>query len=188
MTRKDYALLAVAAVALWIASCSSNSSNGKAAKAPEKPIFFVSVTGDGEDDPQRTDMALKLAGFALEENREVVLFFNVKGVHLPTKDFPADRKFKDDAPLKSQLEKLIEKFAGGPVGLNSLAVALGEDSNTLEEVYEPFLIQEGFLMRTPRGRVTTPRAYRRFGYRMPEEMAGPDGTGPEGVQSSLFEE
>jgi len=111
MTRKDYALLAVAAVALWIASCSSNSSNGKAAKAPEKPIFFVSVTGDGEDDPQRTDMALKLAGFALEENREVVLFFNVKGVHLPTKDFPADRKFKDDAPLKSQLEKLIEKGA-----------------------------------------------------------------------------
>jgi len=86
------------------------------------------------------------------------------------------------------LKTIIEKFEGGPVGLNSLAVALGEDALTLEEVYEPFLIQEGFLMRTPRGRVTTARAYRRFGYRMPEEMAGPDGTGPEGVQSSLFEE
>jgi len=81
------------------------------------------------------------------------------------------------------LKTIIEKFEGGPVGLNSLAVALGEDALTLEEVYEPFLIQEGFLMRTPRGRVTTPRAYRRFGYEMPEEMKEPGAS-----QSSLFEE
>ena len=65
------------------------------------------------------------------------------------------------------LRALLEKFDGGPVGLSSLAVALGEDTGTLEEVYEPFLIQEGFLMRTPRGRVATPRAYRRFGYTPP---------------------
>jgi Holliday junction DNA helicase RuvB len=65
------------------------------------------------------------------------------------------------------LKTLIEKFEGGPVGLNSLAVALGEDTATLEEVYEPFLIQEGFLMRTPRGRAATARAYRRFGYTPP---------------------
>ncbi|TVR64530.1 MAG: Holliday junction branch migration DNA helicase RuvB [Gemmatimonadales bacterium] len=65
------------------------------------------------------------------------------------------------------LRALLEKFDGGPVGLSSLAVALGEDTGTLEEVYEPFLIQEGFLMRTPRGRVATPRAYRRFGYAPP---------------------
>ena len=56
------------------------------------------------------------------------------------------------------LKTIIEKFEGGPVGLNSLAVALGEDVSTLEEVYEPFLIQEGFLMRTTRGREATPRA------------------------------
>jgi Holliday junction DNA helicase RuvB len=78
------------------------------------------------------------------------------------------------------LKTIIEKFEGGPVGLNSLAVALGEDSSTLEEVYEPFLIQEGFLMRTPRGREATPRAFRRFGYHRP----GPDSES----QSSLFEE
>ena len=65
------------------------------------------------------------------------------------------------------LKTIIEKFEGGPVGLNSLAVAMGEDSMTLEEVYEPFLIQEGFLQRSPRGRVATPRAYRRFGYTPP---------------------
>jgi Holliday junction DNA helicase RuvB len=78
------------------------------------------------------------------------------------------------------LKTLIEKFEGGPVGLQTLAVALGEDVSTLEEVYEPFLIQEGFIMRTPRGRVATVRAYERFGYKAPWE------DGPGGSQSSLF--
>jgi Holliday junction DNA helicase RuvB len=77
------------------------------------------------------------------------------------------------------LKTIIEKFEGGPVGLNSLAVALGEDASTLEEVYEPFLIQEGFLMRTPRGREATARAFRRLGYTRP-------GPGTD-AQSSLFE-
>ncbi|MEJ2540585.1 MAG: Holliday junction branch migration DNA helicase RuvB [Gemmatimonadota bacterium] len=69
---------------------------------------------------------------------------------------------------------LIEKFDGGPVGLSSLAVALGEDTATLEEVYEPFLIQEGFLMRSPRGRVATGRAYERFGFAPPRPPAETD--------------
>ena len=68
------------------------------------------------------------------------------------------------------LKTLIEKFEGGPVGLNSLAVAMGEDATTLEEVYEPFLIMEGFLKRTAQGRVATPRAFRRFGYTLPKDM------------------
>ena len=67
------------------------------------------------------------------------------------------------------LRTIIEKFGGGPVGVASLAVALGEDAGTLEEVYEPFLIQEGLLMRSPRGRIATPRAYERFGYVEPGE-------------------
>lgn len=58
---------------------------------------------------------------------------------------------------------IIDKFSGGPVGLNTIATALGEDSGTLEEVYEPFLIQEGFLKRTPRGREVTDLAYRHLG-------------------------
>lgn len=62
---------------------------------------------------------------------------------------------------------LIEKFSGGPVGISTLAVAVGEDSGTLEEVYEPFLIQQGFLQRTPRGRMATPLAYRHMGMSPP---------------------
>lgn len=57
---------------------------------------------------------------------------------------------------------LIEKFGGGPVGLANLSVSVGEDAGTIEEVYEPYLILEGFLQRTPRGRIATPRAYRHF--------------------------
>lgn len=72
------------------------------------------------------------------------------------------------------LRALIEHFEGGPVGLNTLAVAIGEDPGTLEEVYEPFLIQNGLLMRTPRGRVATALAYRRFGHVPPERGDQPN--------------
>jgi holliday junction DNA helicase RuvB len=65
------------------------------------------------------------------------------------------------------LTTIIEKFGGGPVGLGTVAVAVGEDAGTLQEVYEPFLIQQGFLERTPRGRCATALAYRRFGLTPP---------------------
>ena len=64
---------------------------------------------------------------------------------------------------KKILETIIHKFAGGPVGVGSLAVSVGEESGTIEEVYEPYLIQEGYLKRTPQGRVVTELAYERFG-------------------------
>lgn len=67
---------------------------------------------------------------------------------------------------------LIEKFGGGPTGINTLSVAVGEDPGTIEEVYEPFLIQEGFLQRTPRGRTATPLAYKHFGIAGPGQEAG----------------
>jgi Holliday junction DNA helicase RuvB len=73
------------------------------------------------------------------------------------------------------LQTIIEKFAGGPVGLSTVAVAVGEDAGTLEEVYEPYLIQQGFLERTQRGRVATAQAYKRFGI-----------TPPAGGQEGLF--
>jgi len=65
------------------------------------------------------------------------------------------------------LTTIIEKFSGGPVGLNTIAIAVGEDSGTLEEVYEPYLIQQGFLERTQRGRCATALAYKRFGIKPP---------------------
>ncbi len=61
------------------------------------------------------------------------------------------------------LRTIIEKFKGGPVGINTIATAIGEENGTIEEVYEPYLIQEGFLMRTPRGREVTELAYKHFG-------------------------
>jgi holliday junction DNA helicase RuvB len=70
------------------------------------------------------------------------------------------------------LKTIIEKFDGGPVGLNTIGAAIGEDANTIEEVYEPFLVQNGFLQRTARGRVATPTAYRHFGYTVPPEAPG----------------
>jgi Holliday junction DNA helicase RuvB len=65
------------------------------------------------------------------------------------------------------LTTIIEKFGGGPVGLGTIAAAVSEDAGTLEEVYEPYLLQQGFLERTPRGRVATAHAYRRFGITPP---------------------
>ncbi len=67
---------------------------------------------------------------------------------------------------------LIDKFKGGPVGLNTLATAVSENGETIEEVYEPFLIQEGFLMRTPRGREVTEKAYKHLGKSMPSNQKG----------------
>ena len=61
------------------------------------------------------------------------------------------------------LNIIIEKFNGGPVGLGTIATAVSEDPGTIEEVYEPFLIKEGFLKRTPRGREVTPLAYNHLG-------------------------
>jgi Holliday junction DNA helicase RuvB len=66
---------------------------------------------------------------------------------------------------------IIEKFQGGPVGLGTLAAALAEEAEALEEMYEPFLIQIGFLDRTPRGRVATRLAYEHFGIPIPRKQS-----------------
>lgn len=63
---------------------------------------------------------------------------------------------------------IIEKFMGGPVGLDNLAAAIGEEKDTIEDVIEPFLIQQGFIQRTPRGRIAAPRAYQHFGFDLPQ--------------------
>ena len=76
---------------------------------------------------------------------------------------------------KKILETILHKFSGGPVGVGSLAVSVGEEAGTIEEVYEPFLIQEGYLKRTPQGRVATESCYKKFGLT------------PGDKQASLFE-
>ncbi|MCM1531500.1 MAG: Holliday junction branch migration DNA helicase RuvB [Bacteroides sp.] len=84
-------------------------------------------------------------------------------------------KFGLDEMDNRILLTIIDKFKGGPVGVNTIATAVGEDPGTLEEVYEPYLIQEGFLMRTPRGREVTPLAYQHLGRT------------PKHIENSLFD-
>ena len=67
------------------------------------------------------------------------------------------------------IETMIHHFGGGPVGLETLAVSIGEDAGTLEDVYEPYLVQNGLILRTPRGRMASDLAYRHFGIEKPED-------------------
>ena len=73
------------------------------------------------------------------------------------------------------LYAIVDKFSGGPVGLSTLAIAVGEETETVEDAYEPFLLQEGFIQRTPRGRIATDRAYRHLGMER-EVVSSPQGT------------
>lgn len=79
-------------------------------------------------------------------------------------------QFGLDSMDRSILSTILHKFSGGPVGLNSLAVAIGEEAETIEDVYEPFLIQNGLLHRTARGRQVTPETYKYFGLTIPNNQ------------------
>lgn len=86
---------------------------------------------------------------------------------------------------RRMLEALITKYDGGPVGIGTLAVVVGEEADTLEDVYEPYLVQEGFIKRTARGREATPKAYEHVGIKRGPASAGaapPAG----GSQKELF--
>ena len=73
-----------------------------------------------------------------------------------------------DRSDRALLEVVATKFGGGPVGLSTLAIAIGEEQDTIEDVLEPYLLQQGLLQRTPRGRVLTQRAYEHLGLPSPE--------------------
>jgi len=79
-----------------------------------------------------------------------------------------------DVMDRKLLRTVLDKFAGGPVGVDNLAAAIGEERDTIEDVLEPYLIQQGFLQRTPRGRVATVIAYRHFGLTPPVQAGAPD--------------
>ncbi|MBB75366.1 MAG: hypothetical protein CMJ75_12730 [Planctomycetaceae bacterium] len=95
-------------------SPANRSASQSATGASSSSTVLVNVTSGVEGDqgqPQAVDMALKLAGFALDEGRTVALFFNVKGVHVPTRTLPSDLAFQDNLPIVKQLAKLIERGA-----------------------------------------------------------------------------
>ena len=106
--------------------------------------------------------------------RRVRDYAEVKGRGQITKDIAdAALKMLDVDPVgfdlmdRKLLEAVLFKFGGGPVGLDNLAAAIGEERDTIEDVLEPYLIQQGYLQRTPRGRIATPLAYRHFGVAAP---------------------
>ena len=111
--------------------------------------------------------------------RRVRDFAQVKGdgsitldiTHLALSALNVDAHGLDDMDNRI-LSAIIEKFKGGPVGLTTIATAVGEQSGTIEEVYEPFLIQEGYLMRTPRGRQATEKAYKHLGLNPSSQIVG----------------
>jgi Holliday junction DNA helicase RuvB len=144
-------------------------------------VMRVGVDGGGADEIARRSRGTpRVANRLLRRVRD---YAQVKGSGFITREIATkalqmldvDEFGLDDMDARI-LKVIIEKFDGGPVGKNTIAAAVGEDADTIEEVYEPFLVQNGFVHVTPRGRVATPHAYRHFGYTLP----------PPGAQANLF--
>ncbi|MFM7338662.1 MAG: Holliday junction branch migration DNA helicase RuvB, partial [Bacteroidota bacterium] len=131
-------------------------------------ILNVPIDEEGAHEISRRSRGTpRIANRLLRRTRD---FADIKGKGTITKDIAhiALSALEVDEYGLDEMDKrillaIIDKFNGGPVGVGTLAVAVGEEAGTLEEVYEPFLIQQGFLQRTPRGREATPLCYRHFG-------------------------
>ena len=150
------------------------------------------LLGVGIDDDAAMEIALRSRGTPRIANsllRRVRDFAQVKGnghIDLPISRYALDALNIDKRGLNQIDNKIlytiIAKFNGGPVGMNTIATAVGEDQGSVEEVYEPFLIKEGFIQRTPRGRIATDQAYAHLGF---DRSSGRD-EGLEIIQGSLF--
>ncbi|PSR00234.1 MAG: Holliday junction branch migration DNA helicase RuvB [Bacteroidetes bacterium QS_9_68_14] len=137
-------------------------------------ILSIEITDDGAFEVARRSRGTpRVANRLLRRTRD---FAEVEGEGVITEDIAdhalgaldVDEEGLDDMDTRILLT-LIENFGGGPTGLNNLSVSVGENAGTIEEVYEPYLIQEGFMERTPRGRIALRRAYHHFDLTPPEE-------------------
>jgi Holliday junction DNA helicase RuvB len=140
----------------------------------------ASILNIGIDDDAAREIALRSRGTPRIANgllRRVRDFAQVEGdghINLPIAKYALDKLNIDtrglDAIDNKILRTIINTFKGGPVGANTIATAIGEDQGTFEEVYEPFLIKEGFIVRTQRGRIATELSYKHLGLvKEPEE-------------------
>lgn len=130
-------------------------------------ILKVKIDSDAaEEIAKRSRGTPRIANRLLKRTRDFADFDNKDTIDLETAKKALTALEVDDDGLdemdKDIILTIIEKFNGGPVGLNNLAVSVNEDAGTIEEVYEPFLIQQGYIQRTPRGREATELAYKRF--------------------------
>lgn len=145
-------------------------------------ILKVNVNDDASlEIAQRSRGTPRIANRLLRRTRDFADYANKKDIDIEISKKALSALEVDEYGLdemdKEIILAIIEKYNGGPVGLNTLSVAVNEDPATIEEVYEPFLIQQGFIQRTPRGREATALAYKRFG----KNKFGKDGS------KSLFE-
>ena len=143
-------------------------------------ILDVEVTSDGaEGIAVRSRGTPRIANRLLRRVRDYATVRADGTVDLETAIVALAKFEVDDAGLDKVdrfiLGAIIEKFGGGPVGLSTLAIAVGEESETVEDAYEPYLLQQGFLQRTPRGRIATQRAYDHLGLEMPHGDASNQG-------------
>ncbi|MDZ4744651.1 MAG: Holliday junction branch migration DNA helicase RuvB [bacterium] len=135
-------------------------------------LLGASIDPDGASEIARRSRGTpRIANRLLRRTRD---FADVKGNGVVSREIARTSlaaldvdEFGLDEMDKRIMLAIIEKFNGGPVGISTIAVAVGEEPGTLEEVYEPFLIQQGFVQRTPRGRTATPLAYRHMGISRP---------------------
>ncbi len=130
-------------------------------------ILNVKIDSDAaEEIAKRSRGTPRIANRLLKRTRDFADYDNKETIDLETAKKALTALEVDDDGLdemdKDIILTIIEKFNGGPVGLNNLAVSVNEDAGTIEEVYEPFLIQQGYIQRTPRGREATELAYKRF--------------------------
>lgn len=146
-------------------------------------ILKLSITDDGADEIARRSRGTpRVANRLLKRVRDFALVWEDGVVNQTIAKEALNRLEVDPGGLdqidQKALKTIIMTFAGGPVGLDTLAATIGEESVTLEDVVEPFLLQMGFLQRTPRGRMATARAYQHLGYSLPQNR----------VESGLFSE
>ena len=132
-------------------------------------VFDIFIDDEGATELARRSRGTpRLANRLLKRVRDFALIKYNGNISLEVANYALDLLDVDklglDAGDRHILETIIEKFQGGPVGLDTLSAALGEDAGTLEDVYEPYLIQNGLISRTPRGRIATPLAYRHLGF------------------------
>ncbi|WP_087971790.1 Holliday junction branch migration DNA helicase RuvB [Oceanobacillus rekensis] len=131
-------------------------------------IFDTSITEEAAIEVARRSRGTpRIANRLLKRIRDISQVKGETEISLETTDIALEMLQVDDAGLDhidhKILRGMIDGFQGGPVGLDTIAATIGEESQTIEDVYEPYLLQIGFIQRTPRGRIVTPKAYQHFG-------------------------
>ncbi|WP_249870986.1 Holliday junction branch migration DNA helicase RuvB [Oceanobacillus saliphilus] len=137
-------------------------------------IFDTTITKEAATEVARRSRGTpRIANRLLKRIRDISQVRGETEIGLETTDIALGMLQVDDAGLDhidhKILKGIIDGFQGGPVGLDTIAATIGEESQTIEDVYEPYLLQIGFIQRTPRGRIVTPKAYQHFGIKRHDE-------------------